>query len=242
MRTRILLGLLLLTPVCARAEFSLSFGSWNYGVSGTVADAGSEYDLERDLGVAARERSFYHLAWDSPKGLPDLALNYSPIRAGGSRVARGERTLGGVTLGGSDTTVSGDADIQDYDLSLRYPWMLGRTRLNLGLVVKRLDGEVRVRDDGDELAVNQAVDETFPMAQLEAQLPLTTGLRLELLGNHVSYDGNSATELRAQLRALVGPLGLSVGWQRKDYELQGERFDLDAQLDGGFVSFGLLIR
>lgn len=233
----------LLAPPAHAGEFSLSYGSWNYDISGSADSNGSRLDFESDLGVRAREKSVYLASWDTAPGWwPDLAASYTPIRADGRKVFTRDTTFGGVVLQRNTSTAFADADLTDLDLTLRYPARLGSATVHGGVTVKRLNGEIRVKDESDAEENREPIDQTFPMAHLGFGLPLAEWLKLDAAANYVTYHGDQAFDGRVQAILILGPFSLNAGWQRKAYKVHSNRYLLDAELSGGFAGIGLLIR
>lgn len=219
-------------------EVSLIADYWDYSVEGSVNLSGSVQDLERDLGVEAQGHTTFHFAWNTGTGWwrPDFAASYTAIKANGQRSAEGGGGLGGVLFPPSGSVARGDADLDDTDLTLRYPWTLGRARVWGGVTLKRIVGVVAVQDPSDSAEVRQRVDQVFPLLHLAARWPLASWIELAAQGNAVSYQDDSAYEFRASANLnLPGPLGIDLGWQLKRYDITDADYQFDATLSGPFI-------
>jgi hypothetical protein len=144
----VVLGLLCATSAAAQT-LSLSAGGWNYRVAGEVTRAGQTQDLDDDLDVQGRRRSF--LAAElrpgeyGPGWLPDLVLRRTRIDAAGQRTVSGSVSVGPVPIGEESGTAFVDADLEDRELTLRYPYRIRSLEAVAGISVKQLRGPVTAR-------------------------------------------------------------------------------------------------
>lgn len=236
-RTALLFALALAGPAAA---FDIGYEHWDYDVEGFVDNAGDVLDFRRDLTVEARNETAFALRWDTAPGwLPDFAAQYLRVDAGGRRVVSEPMRFGEVTLV-PGSIVLADADLDDYALTLRYPWRGARATLWGGLTVKHIGGDVTVRDESDQQETIQPIDETFPMLHARAELGLGGRLTASLQGNWVAWDDDEADEALAELALQVWRgLGVSAGWQRRHYRIEADRYRFDATLDGAI--FGVRV-
>lgn len=224
-------------------DFSISAANWNFAVQGSVRDGDSSLDFDKDLAVRPREKIIYSATWNTGPGLwPDLAAGYAPIRAGGEQVVTNDTGLLGIPIGGSTATIAADADLDDLELSLRYPLTVGSAALSLGITLRQLRGDILVKEESDAEARREAIDKIFPMAHLQFRWPLANWLSLEAAGNYVADQGDRAEDYRVQATALLGPLSLSGGWQYKSFRINSNSYLLDADLSGAFAGLGFVIR
>jgi hypothetical protein len=237
-----LLCLLLASPCATGAELNLRADWWDYDVSGSVDRRGDVQDLDADLGVEARGHNMaYALAWNTGPGwVPDFAASYTRIDAGGERVTPGFR-FGPIVLA-PGSVARGDADLEDIDLTLRYPFALGNSRLWAGVTLKRVHGDVVIGDDASSAEDRQRIDQAFPLLHLAASVPLSSWLALSAQGNAVKYGDNEAWEGRAGVSlGLLESFGINLGWQTKHYRVADGDYLLDATLSGAvagaFITF-----
>jgi hypothetical protein len=240
----VVLGLLCATSAAAQT-LSLSAGGWNYRVAGEVTRAGQTQDLDDDLDVQGRRRSF--LAAElrpgeyGPGWLPDLVLRRTRIDAAGQRTVSGSVSVGPVPIGEESGTAFVDADLEDRELTLRYPYRIRSLEAVAGISVKQLRGPVTVRNDQDSQASTEQLDELYPQLHAGLRWQALPRLRLGLEGGWISAEGNRADEVRVEVAApLLAGLGLVAGWQQKRYDLQSGDSKYDARLSGLFV--GLLLQ
>ena len=239
----LLCGCLFALPSHA-AELSLNADYWDYSVSGFVERGSDAQDLESDLGVEARAHATYSLSWNTGPGWwrPDFAASHTRLDAGGQRTASNGLSFGPVVLI-PGSSAFGDARLDDTDLTLRYPLQFERLTLWGGLTVKRIAGTIVVRDESDTQEDRQAIDQVFPLLHLAASAPLTTWLSLSAQGNLARYRDNEAHELRAGLSfGLLGPVGVNLGWQHKQYRVSDGDYRFDATLSGAIAGVFVKLR
>lgn len=237
-----LLCSVLFTGPAAASDLTLIADYWDFEVSGHVDRNGDVQDFEADLGVAARDHAAYSLAWNTGPGWwrPDLAASHTPISAGGQRVVSNGLSFGPVVLIPGSTAL-GDADLDDTDLTLRYPLRRGRSTLWGGLTIKRIAGMVVVRDQSDTAEDRERIDQVFPLLHLAAGTSLNDWLSLSAQGNVARYRDSEAYELRVGVSlGIAGPLGINLGWQRKHYRVSDGDYLLDATLSGAIA--GIFLR
>ncbi|MGH8541325.1 MAG: hypothetical protein ACRETW_12580 [Stenotrophobium sp.] len=236
---------LLTAPTLSRAQgFALGYDNWNYRVSGIIDEGGTQLRLHRDLGVRPTSRDSYSLRWDTGPGWwPDVAANYMRVQIEGDNPYT---VSGGLQIGPlpilppASTVLHTVADIHDADLTLSYPLQLGPVRASGGVMTKWLHGHIDVSDSNGDQSIQQ-IDEIFPMAHLQLDLPLGRYLNLRAAGNAVAYQDDNASELRfdAQFR-LLGPLTLNLGWQRKHYRVNDDGYLLNTTLQGVLLGVHLV--
>lgn len=230
---------LMALPVAAAAAadgVEAGYDHWDYEVEGFVDNSGEVLDFQDDLTVEARKQDALRLRWDTGEGwAPDLAAHYLRIDAGGRRVVSEGQSFGGIVLQPASVVLA-DADLADFDLVLRYPWRGEKAAAWGGVTIKRIDGDVTVRNETDSQETTQAIAETFPMLHLFGELALGARVRVSGGVDWASWQDDEAHELRAQLAVDVWKaLGVSAGWQRKRYRLSSGDYRFDATLDGALL-------
>lgn len=238
----LLCGLIFVHPASA-AEVSLTADYWDYKISGTVNRSGDVQDLDRDLGVEARDHASYGFAWNTGPGWwrPDFAANYTPIKADGQRISAGTHFGPLVIIPGS--VARGEADLDDADLSLRYPLKFGWGTIWGGVTIKRITGFVSIRDATSMALDRQQIDQLFPLLHLALSAPLTSWLTLSAQGNAIEYQGSKAYELRTGASiGILGPLGINLGWQYKQYRVSEGDYLFDASLSGALAGVFITLR
>ena len=234
---------LCLLPGLAQAQmFDLYAARWNYDIEGTVTDSGDTLDLQDDLAVEPRKQDLLIARWDTPGRWPDLALHYTPIRVTGQTDVTTTTTFGPIVLDETTSTALTDADLKDLDLAARMRWDRNNNIYWLGAAVKRIKGSILVSDaDNPDNRERQPVNQTFPLLHAAAWLPYNDWLAFEVEAQAVSYQGDKAIELRVAADAAWRRLRLTAGWQRKDYEFDGGRYRIDAELCGFYLGAGFAL-
>lgn len=234
--------LLVLSAPAASASWRFGVEAWDLEVSGEAEDDSGRVDFAQ-LGLSSPTRVQWLLERRAASGSwwPDLALRHSGIEARGRQVVDTSITLGDLVLVPGESTAETEADFDDLALHLSYP-LLGRdTRLSAGLAVKRLDGELVIREVESDNADRETVDQTFPLGLLAFYWPLHPRLQLGAEALYVEYRDDALYELQVQaLVPLTRRLDLVAGWQRKDYRLRNREYRLDAEADG--LRLGLSLR
>jgi hypothetical protein len=217
-------------------------GGWSYQARGSVTN-GAPLDFQRDLGLHSTDRADYGFGF-APSSrqsgwLPTVDLGYVHIGERGLQQVRTPLVFGLLAL---DSEVETSTDVDDLQLALRWPWRIGKFRLDSGLNLTRLDGEVIVADADTGQRNRQPVDEIFPSPSLALAWQPLRSLRLSLRGDYISYQGQRAQTLEAGAYwQMLGPIGLELGWRQRRYKVESENefgpYLLDARLSG--VRFGL---
>lgn len=237
-------SLLLALPCVASAgELSLRADWWDYDVAGSVTRGSDLQDFETDLAVEARAHNLgYALAWNTGPGwIPDLAASYTRIDAGGEKFTPGLRFGPVILIPGA--TARGSADIEDVDVTLRYPLAIGGGKLWAGVTLKRLQGDVVVSGDTSAAEDHEHIDQAFPMLHLAATSPLASWISLNAQANAIKYGDNEAYEVRAGASlGLIDRLGVNLGWQEKHYRVADGDYLLDATLSGAIAGVFLSFR
>lgn len=229
--------LLLVAPVAGAQSLRVDFGIWDYEVSGTVRDGNTPLDLRDDLNVETRSRQAFAVSTDAgPDWLPALAISYNPIDVRGEQVVRTTVGFGPLILLEDESTALTDADLTDLALTADGR-LLGSETLQLrgGLTLRSLEGPITVRDAEDDDSRTENVDEWFPQVHLAFRWQPSPRWQFGAAADWIEADDNRATQLRLQADwRIVGPLGLSAGWQRKSFKVRSGSFELDTDLDGFF--------
>lgn len=246
MNPGLVLSPLLALSTCAvqAADFAATYSVWDQKISGSATTSDSRLDFENDLGVTAREKSVFALSWDTGPGWwPDVAAGYTPIRADGRREVSQETQFLGILLESGSSTAAADADLTDLELSLRYPLQLRENAaLSLGLTVKRLSGDVLIKDESDSEEVRENFDQTFPMLHTRLGLKPSDWLTLEVGANYARYRGDQAYDYRLQSTFHWGAAQIHAGWLGRAYRVNSSSYLLDTHITGPILGLGLVLR
>lgn len=243
MTHRTVLALLMLLPLAATAtEVRVGVGAWRYDLDGRVTDRGRTYDYQDDLELEPSGRRSMLVEIDTkPGGWPDWAASYSQLGAAGDHEEEVPVFFGGVRVGTSTERIEARADFDDYDLTARWPFALGRFRLAAGITAKRLRGNLLIDDDREDAPIRQRYDEVFPLVHLRARVPLGPHFAFGGAAQGIEYGGSEAYEWRATLEPRwLDPLILEGGWQEKRYRVDVGSYRMDTRLDGAVLRAGLM--
>lgn len=225
-----------LTMGVAAAEGTVHafIGGWAYDISGTTTTTTTtteRYNLKDDLGLKVSDRKSYALGY-TPAGsgwVPALEFDYVHV------AAEGMQTVSTGLLGGS-TVVDNRTDVDDYELTLRWPWQRGDFTLAGGLTLAALNGVVVVADADTGQQQTQKVDEIFPRLSLALAWQPLPSLRFSLSGDYVQYNDNRADALEARVFwKCLGPIGLEGGYRQRRYKIRDPMNDLDARVAGARI-------
>lgn len=227
-------ALLLSAPAMATDQFFLGYSYWDYKVSGQYQESGSNFDLGDDFHPSANSRAIYRLRWDTGPGWwPDLAASYGRIEVDGQKNVTTSTNVGPIPIQ-VNSTATAHTDVQDYDVTARWPWQFGWGRLSFGVTGKRLHGDIDVTDNLTGSAqTRESINVMFPMAHAFLEVPIGSRLRIGVGGDWAALDGDEADNIVAIVRLkVIGPLDLTAGWQSKHYKVHDENYRLDTRLHG----------
>ena len=228
------------TPVRAQDGHVYGFvGAWTYQARGSVENNGPPLDFERDLGLEGRKYGDLALGFlpasRQSAWLPAMSLGYTHFIERGVQQVQTPILFGLVTLDGE---AESSADVDDLQLSLRWPWRITPAlRLEGGINITRLDGAVIVTDVDSGQRNRQPVDEIVPAPSLAIAWNPLPALRLRARADYVTYQGQQAQTLEADAYwQMFGPVGLEAGWRQRRYHVETSNefgpYRLDARLSG----------
>ena len=231
-----------LTPFAARAQDGHAYGlvgAWTYQARGSVVNNGAPLDFERDLGLEGSKYGDLALGFlpasRQSRWLPAVSLGYTHFVERGLQQVQTPVLFGLLTLDGE---AESSADVDDLQLSLRWPWRITPAlRLEGGVNLTRLDGAVIVTDVESGQRNRQPVDEIFPAPSLALAWNPLPALRLRARADYVEYQGQRAQTLEADAYwRMLGPVGLEAGWRQRRYKVETTNefgpYRLDARLSG----------
>lgn len=236
MRRVVMAAMLTLCFSPARAEVGRVYGfvgGWAYDISGSYANP-DELDLEDDLGLHSTARQDYAVGYVPAETgwLPALEFGYTRIAADGQQRFP-LLPVAGLLPPSTDVVVDDRTDVNDFELTARWPWRRGAFSLLGGFTVTTLKGSVTAADENNGQPQTQKINETFPQLSVAVQWQPADALRLSLSGDYISYGGNRADELEARLLwKFLGPVGLEVGYRQRHYKIADAVNRLDARVAG----------
>jgi len=208
-------------------------GGWSYDIKGTYTNT-QDLDLQDDLGLKSTARQDYVMGY-RPAGLgwlPALELGYNRIAADG-RQQFSLLPVGGVLPPATDVVVEDRTNVNDFELTARWPWQLGAFRLLGGFTLTNLKGSVTAADESTGQQQTQNINETFPQLSVAVEWQPLEALRFALSGDYVTYSGNRADELEAKLLwKVLGPVGIEAGYRQRRYKIADAVNKLDARVAG----------
>lgn len=255
-----MLGVLLagaLSMPARAGRFEAMAGAWAPDISGTLRNGTTTYDLDKNLGLDADPQRHFALYFRPERRWywPDLSANFDHLGAQGNGQAATTVQVFGTLPVPANSRLFSTVSINDYDASADLPFQLYGVHVGIGATVKYLVGDVTVNTVSSPSIAGTPVDlititgtsrnrlnNVFPMVHLRVGTDLASWLSLVGSGNYIEYEGDRAYEFRGQadLRPL-GPVTLSVGYQRKSYLVSRGSYRLDTDVDGVFFGVGLLI-
>lgn len=208
-------------------------GSWSHDPSGsfesTTAGTNDTIDMKNNVGLDEESETYVWLAFDHPVPiLPNIRLERTPLKHTGNA---------SIPVDFLGSTVTGDTvvDLTSTDIIPYYRLLDNWVNLDLGLVIRQLDGEFTI---GSE---SQVVDITVPMIYLAAQfdLPLT-GLSIGADLKTLSVGDNSYSDLRLRALYEMGVVGFELGTRTTNITLEDEE-NITADIDFDGMMFGMYL-
>lgn len=192
--------------------------AWGPDFSGTVQSGPEQVDLEQELGFSEDTYAHAYVSFEHPVPLlPALRLQFTEL----DHVADGtlNKEFDGISFTG---TTRSELDLSHADLVLYWQPLDNVVSLDLGLQVKKLDGELKVSGttgSGTEESFTE-IDEFVPMlyGAIGADLPLT-GLGFSTSVAGLRFEDNQLLEVDAKLRYDIRLVGFEIGWRELRLEL-----------------------
>lgn len=229
---------MLLAPSAALAVSGrVELGRWHYAIDGAVSN-GAALDLQDDFNPRTRRRDYHRfdLAF-APVWIPELSLSRHYLDVRGARAVDSSLQFGALTLIPAETVVDAFIAVDDFTGTARY--RIGQRSDSLhalaGVSVRRLSGEVQVREqDGGEIE-REPIDEWFPQIHLAGLWRVNDTVSLSLEGDWIAYRGDTAWQGKAAID-VAAPLGLGVtaGYTIRHFQVGGSS-TLDARFQGAHV-------
>ncbi len=218
----------------------VSAGQWNAAYSGDIQNGADQVNIERDLGLSDDNQNTYSIAFEHPVPLlPNLKLRHQDLQTNGSSVLTRSFTYGNTTFSVSDTVTS-DFDLSHDDYILYYEILDNWVSLDVGLNVKKFNGDVRI--ETTQNSESDTLDDSIPLlyARANFEFPLT-GLSLDVEASGATFSGDSFIDMQAALRYETDALFYAeLGYRRISLNADDvSGINVDLAIDGAFLNFGL---
>jgi len=240
---KILIPLILgLALPCGSAQADTIFGIYagggtqNFDFTGDFEDNTStsgDIDLEDDLNLSDESGTYVYIAIEHPiPFLPNVLLTSVEIDQSGSGTFT--RTFDGINFTGAvDSTV----DLSHTDATFYYELLDNWVNLDLGLTIRKFDGEVKLVSATAGTA-QEDIDYTIPLLYGKARfdLPLT-GLYVSASGNWIGAGSDQFIDsiVTVGYESTIG-LGLEAGYRNITLSVDEDDFEADFVLSGIFVA------
>lgn len=178
-------------------------GNWKHDPSGDFSstNAGSNtIDLESSLNFSSESDTYFWAAFDHPVPLiPNIRLEMTSLSHQGT-------TSASLNFLGSSATGPSKIALDSTDIILYYRLLDNWVNLDLGLNMRKIEGEFRIDDQLQDFS------ETIPMLYLAAQLDLPfSGFSVGADYSLVSYDGSNYDDIRLRAIYEMGVIGFEAG-------------------------------
>ena len=235
------MALLLSAPVQADfVGFSIGVSYWEPDLSGDISSTGDpDIDLTDDLGLDDPSESTLLLVLEHPVPfLPNLRYQNIDLDSSGREALSGNITFEGETYTGGET-VRSKLDLSHDDLVLYYEVLDNWVNLDIGLDVKRFDGEVSITGSTNTVTSKIDIDETIPLLYLSARFDLPfSGFYVGADISTLSVDDNSVDDATLKL-GYISKIGFGIEGGIKTFSVElddADDLDTDLEYDGAFVN------
>lgn len=219
-------GLLAVCSGLAHAGLTPELQYWKASPSGTVTEAGLEFDIEEDLRMQEETILGLGLHWG------DVFARFQQLTFTGTGDVTVDTVFLGIPLGSQTRTVSSRVDLDEWSVG----WMpLAWKGWRLGIAGKRING-ILDAEEQDSIG-SYTVDETFPLAALDLVIPLgDSGVQIAADGMWISQGDNTVYEYQFGVENAGPGLRAAGGFRRQRYDIVDGNEALDARIDGFFAS------
>lgn len=219
-------------------RFYLSGSQWDYRATGDLQTGNSRQSIDSDLDMRTQNRNYFSLGYIPVQfgWVPEISAHYQQIELSGRQNVTSLTVFGPVTIP-ANGSIRSQVDIDSIDAAARWPLRLGELfTLSAGLAVNSVDGDVVVTDETMTTESRQNISEVFPLLSLGLRLEPFAALRLEMVGNYISYQGSKAHKLEATaIWQIYGGVALEGGYRQQRYLIETDNNTTDAYLSGGFL-------
>jgi len=239
----ILLGLAL--PLSAQADTILGVyagaGNQNFTFSGDFessdsSDSLGNIDLDDDLGLGSEADTYFYIALEHPVPfLPNLMLASTTIEQSATSTLTRNIEFNGETFTGS-SPVNSTIDLSHTDATLYYEILDNWVSLDLGLTIRKFDGEFKIESAGTTAL--EDVDFVVPLLYGKAQVDLPfTGLYVAASGNWIGAAGNTFVDATAKIGyESVFRVGIEAGYRTINMVIDADDVEADLTFAGAYIA------
>jgi len=206
-------------------------GSWSHDPSGDFSSTNSgssTIDMNNNLGFDKESEAYLWMAFDHPVPLlPNIRLERTSLKHTG--------TTSSVNFLGNSVSGASVVDLSGTDIIPYYRLLDNWVSLDVGLVIRKLDGEFTIGSRSQEFS------ETVPMVYLAAQfdLPLS-GLSVGADLKSLSVGDDSYSDVRLRALYEMGMVGFELGTRTTNITLK-DASNINADIDFKGMMFGMYL-
>lgn len=235
------LSVMLSTPVQADViGFRIGADYWAPDISGEFSSEGATVvDVSDDLGLDDPSNSSLVISLEHPVPfLPNFKYQSVDLDSSGRETLTRSVTFEGQTYAASETLRT-TLDLTHDDIVLYYEVLDNWVNLDIGLDLKRFDGEASLVGSTNTVNSSIDIDETIPLLYLSARFDLPfSGLYLGVDLSNLSSGDNSVEDTTIKLGyESDSGFGLEGGIRRFALELDdADDLDADLEYDGAYLN------
>lgn len=234
--------LALMASMSANADIvggTLEASYWYAGPGGDATVGSDSVDFENDLNFD--DEGFFEIAASVEHPvpiIPNVKLRLTSL----DQEENGTIPAGNSYNGFDSGSVSSALDLSHYDLILYYEILDNWVSVDVGLNLKKFDGEFTVNGNVSSTPTTKTttLDDflLLPYAKAELELPFTgMAFGAELAG--VSYSDNAVYDARVRIRQNISLAFVELGYRQMAIQLDVAGVDVDADYSGVYLSTGL---
>ncbi len=242
---------LLVSPTVVHADmlgFFVGAGVFDAEFSGSFKNTGNllidrDIDVANDLGLDDSAASYVYVAFEHPVPLiPNIKLARTELDQDGSSTLTNTIEFDGQVYA-ANTALDSKIDLSHTDATLYYEILDNWVNLDLGLTLRKYDGEVAItgvtQGTTQIETAQQDIDFTIPLFYAKAQFDLPfTGLYVAADGNWIGCSGNMLFDATGKIgyEASIG-FGVEAGIRSMAVELDDkENLEADLEFSGLFLA------
>jgi outer membrane protein len=239
--------LLILTTSSANATgFEAAIGGWYQDPGGDLSyKSNDSLDVDNDLKYDTETRLHGRARIELPIFLPNIYLMAAPSEFDGTGQKNVSFQFGDEIYQANEPFYS-KLTFNQYDVALFYglPFIrvatLDRLNVDIGVNVRIIDLDARVRQDAAGLSQRESITVAIPQLFIGVQLVPLDWLAIEAEGRGLTINGNSAYSLIGRLRInALGPVFVAGGYRYDTIDVNEDDIDIDFTIQGPFVEVGL---